>query len=358
MINLLIINSTLQRSGVTNVIYNLCKFLDKSKVSITIITLSQEPEDSRKSDFELLGVKVVCFNKSRLFGMVVGYKKMFKVFLLNNPQHVVHTFSYRGTSLAAKYLKETKRVVTLEANLKDNYVDTYGKILGNYIALKELDGFKRANCKVVCSQTLLKHYDYLTPDLVIQNGADETVFHAVSETEKQTLREKNNLPLEKKIFISVGSLITRKDPQTIINAFLLANLPNSILLFLGNGPLNLNIHNKENVIFKGNVPNVDEYLKCADVFVSASHSEGLPNTVLEAALSGLTCIVSDIPQHHDVFYASKNSDVYFFPLKDEKKLCQLFVDVIPNKIKYNCQTATEMAEQYLDCYIKLLDKTA
>lgn len=355
MINLLIINSTLQRSGVTNVIYNLCKFLDKNKVRITIITLSPEPSDSRKSEFESLGVKVVCFNKSRLYGMVFGYKKMFETFLLNNPQHIVHTFSYRGTSFAAKYLKETKRVVTLEANLVDNYVDTYGRIIGNYLASKELKGFKRASCKVVCSQTLLNHYHYLNPDLVIQNGADETIFYTVSETEKQALRQKNNLPLDKKIVISVGSLIPRKDPQTIINSFTLANLSDSILLFLGNGPLHLNLHNNENVILKGNVLNVDEYLKCADVFVSASHSEGLPNTVLEAALSGLTCIVSDIPQHHDVFYASKDSDVYFFSLKDENKLGQLFIDVIPNKIKYNCQTATAMSKQYLNCYIKLLD---
>ena len=355
MINLLIINSTLQRSGVTNVIYNLCKFIDKNKVRITIITLSQEPSDSRKSDFESLGVKVVCFNKSRLYGMFFGYKKMFEVFLLNNPQHIVHTFSYRGTTLAAKYLKKTKRVVTIEANLKDNYVDTYGRIIGNYLASEELEGFKHASCKVVCSQTLLNHYHYLNPDLVIQNGADETIFYAVSEIDKQVIRKKNNLPLDKKILISVGSLIPRKDPQTIINSFILANLSDSILLFLGNGSLNLNTHNNENVIFKGNVPNVDEYLKCADVFVSASHSEGLPNTVLEAALSGLTCIVSDIPQHHDVFYASKGADVYFFPLKDENKLGQLFIDVIPNKIKYNCQTATAMSKQYLDCYIKLLD---
>ena len=355
MINLLIINSTLQRSGVTNVIYNLCKFLDKRKVNITIITLSKEPSDSRITDFESIGVKVVCFNKSRLSGIVVGYQQSFKNFLLNSPQDVVHTFSYRGTALASKYLRQIKRVVTLEANLKDNYIDSYGKVLGSYIAEKELAGFKTADCKVVCSQTLFKHYHYLAPDLVVQNGADETIFYPVSETEKIAFRIKNSLPLDKKIYISVGSLIPRKDPNTIFNAYLLAKLPNSILLFLGSGPLNMNNNGNDNVIFKGNVLNVDEYLKCADVFVSASHSEGLPNTVLEAALSGLTCIVSDIPQHHDVFYHSEANGVCFFPVKGENKLAQLLTDVFPNKVKYDCQTATNMAQQYLNCYTNLLN---
>ncbi len=353
MINVLIINSTLERSGITNVIFNHCKFLDKNKVNITIITLSKEPINSRKKEFEMLGVKVICLNKSRFLGMI-GYKKELQVFVAQNPQEIIHTFSYRGTYLASKYLRLNNRVVTLESNLEDNYVDTYGNIIGKYIANKELSGFKAATLKVTCSQTLFKTYQNFNPDIVIQNGADDTVFYNVSNNEKLVLRKQLGLPIDKSIYISVGGLIPRKDPKTIIDAFIKANINNAVLLFLGDGPLHIDKTSSSNIIFKGNVPNVNEYLKCADVFVSASISEGLPNTVLEAALCGLTIIVSDIPQHHDVFVSSKEEAVYYFPIKDVDKLMLLFNKVKHNQTKHTCQTAKAMASMYFDSYQKML----
>jgi glycosyltransferase involved in cell wall biosynthesis len=43
------------------------------------------------------------------------------------------------------------------------------------------------------------------------------------------------------------------------------------------------------------------WMKEADVFVSVSHAEGHPNTVLEAAACGCPLVLSDIPSHRDVF---------------------------------------------------------
>ena len=54
------------------------------------------------------------------------------------------------------------------------------------------------------------------------------------------------------------------------------------------------------ILFKGKVFNMNEYLHASDIYLSTSKSEGLPNGVLEAMACGLPVILSDIPQHMEV----------------------------------------------------------
>ena len=48
-----------------------------------------------------------------------------------------------------------------------------------------------------------------------------------------------------------------------------------------------------NVIFVGNIPNVNDYLQAMDVFLMPSLFEGLPITGIEAQANGLPCIFAD-----------------------------------------------------------------
>ncbi len=49
------------------------------------------------------------------------------------------------------------------------------------------------------------------------------------------------------------------------------------------------------VTFTGQVDDVAEQLRCIDVLVRPSYTEGLPLAVLEALASGVPCVVSDVP---------------------------------------------------------------
>lgn len=53
----------------------------------------------------------------------------------------------------------------------------------------------------------------------------------------------------------------------------------------------------DRVLLLGFVDNVWPLMKLADVFISISHFEGFPNTVLEAMACGCPLVVSDIPEH-------------------------------------------------------------
>ncbi len=109
--------------------------------------------------------------------------------------------------------------------------------------------------------------------------------------------------------VSVGRLIPRKDPLTVLRAFALASEAEDALTFVGAGPLadevmqeasRLGISRRVEVT--GTVAREDVYrhLAAADLFVSASTNEGLPVAVLEAMACGRPMILSDIGPHREV----------------------------------------------------------
>jgi glycosyltransferase involved in cell wall biosynthesis len=79
---------------------------------------------------------------------------------------------------------------------------------------------------------------------------------------------------------------------------------------LGDGPLLERCRHQASkgvgdVRLPGYVEDVSSYLQAGDFFLSASHSEGLPNTVMEALSSGLPVILSDIPAHREILKTSQ-----------------------------------------------------
>ena len=109
--------------------------------------------------------------------------------------------------------------------------------------------------------------------------------------------------------VSVGRLITIKDPLTVLRAFRSAAGDGARLTFLGEGNRRGDVEAeierlglRSTVDAPGNVPRDSVYdrLRRADVFVSASHGEGLPIAVLEAMACSCPVILSDIPPHREI----------------------------------------------------------
>ena len=55
----------------------------------------------------------------------------------------------------------------------------------------------------------------------------------------------------------------------------------------------------DNIIFTGNVENVEEYYAASDIFVAPSYREGFGLVVIEAEAMALPAIVSDVPGQVD-----------------------------------------------------------
>ena len=71
-------------------------------------------------------------------------------------------------------------------------------------------------------------------------------------------------------------------------------------VFIGDGPLKSKVQDAaiekeiiDNLIFTGNVDNVEQYMVCMDLIILPSLHEGLPVTVIEAQAAGVKTIIAD-----------------------------------------------------------------
>lgn len=293
--------STLSKTGPINVLYNLIKYLDKNKFDITVITLSPENSiHSRFQNFIDLGIEVKSLNLSRLKGYLYGGFKLKKIIDKISPD-IVHSQCFRTNLFSALFLGKYKRCSTVHCDYRIDFTSLYGKQLGllmfilNHISLYFLKN--NICCSEILAEMLNKKYKYMKFSYV-NNGIDTEIFKPIED--KYKLRQKLNLPTNKKIFIWVGAFIKIKNPILLVN-YIKEVDKNNLYIFCGDGPL-LSIckhllAEQDNVIFTGNINNIIQYLQASDFYLSTSLSEGLPMSVIEAQACGLYCILSDIPQH-------------------------------------------------------------
>lgn len=105
---------------------------------------------------------------------------------------------------------------------------------------------------------------------------------------------------DKKYFISIGRLAKLKRLGDVIKAFSALENKNAELIFVGNGEeenrlkeLTSQLGLENRIHFVGYQTNPYQYLSRADIFVSASETEGLPNTLIESMICGTPVISSD-----------------------------------------------------------------
>lgn len=133
---------------------------------------------------------------------------------------------------------------------------------------------------------------------VLRNGVDLMRFQPVDRSKaRQTL----NLPEDRQILLSVGHLIERKGHHIAIEA--LADVPDALLLIIGDGPEKKNLEAlatakgvQNRVSFKGQLPNdsLKDWYSAADVLVLCSSREGWANVLLEAMACGTPVVATRI----------------------------------------------------------------
>lgn len=150
-----------------------------------------------------------------------------------------------------------------------------------------------------------------------------------SELSKVEAKHKLGLSSWDIFVLYVGSLKELKSPHTLIDAFFalghdFIEANNVALVFVGDGPLKKEIHEKvgasifkNHVLFTGSIRNehVKDYYRAADVYVIPSIFEGTPIALLEAMFNGLFCIGSNVRgingiienNHNGILFSAKQS---------------------------------------------------
>jgi glycosyltransferase involved in cell wall biosynthesis len=241
---------------------------------------------------------------------------------------IIHSQGIRSDYLNSRLNQFPNRVTTQRNNPFIDYPLLYGKISGQLMANVHLRLLKHIPQVITCSQSISETNNQLgLSSRFISNGIRYTPNHRELErNEKLALRIELGLPASGRLFVWAGPVIPRKMPETAISAFnFLPTNNDSYLCLLGDGPLQascVRATRSENVIFRGHVNNVGDYLNAADGFISTSLSEGMPNSVLESLAYGVPVILSDIAPHQEILSYSNKAGV-LYPLHDAKKLAEV-----------------------------------
>ena len=139
--------------------------------------------------------------------------------------------------------------------------------------------------------------------LCLTNGISCDYYSRCSDKHKRQLRLRLGIQGQR-VFIFPGRFARRKRVDMLVEAFL--EVPEVNLLLVGyfdarfdKGYL-FEVPSNRNIQLFNATPDILPFLHAADVYVSASVSEGMPNSLLEALATGLPALVSNIPGHDDV----------------------------------------------------------
>lgn len=360
--DLLYIVSRLRPSGPTNQLYYILEHLNND-YNAKILTLSPEPEDTELPRFQELGVDYETLGLSRWKGLLYGPKQLRESVFEYDPD-IIQTQGIRADTLSALFLSEYPRITTVRNYPYDDYPAKFGTVQGKAMATEHIRMYRRIDHPVACSETIgdkiRSHGVDATP---IQNGVDTEVYSPVSDTQKAQLRENLGIPEAATVFVSIGTLIPRKNPIDVIEGFQRADIENSLLLMLGDGPLQEDCETvaaeNDRIRIKGWVDNVSEYLGASDYFISASSSEGLPNTVMEALSVGLPVVLSDIQPHLEILQYNSNAGMTF-NLSDVMSLAESINAISEGSYSTRSASArslirdhlssSNMTDQYMELY--------
>lgn len=360
--------STLQKGGPVQQLFNLIKYLDRGRFLPHILTLSEEPKDSLLDDFLRINVPVSSLMLGR-FSALFKAKKLIADYISKISPAIVHSCGFRADLFSAG-IDNVNTVSTLRDNPSEDYFSEFGLPGKFIIAPLHLNALRKIKKTVSVSRNLSEELSkkYGIAFDFIQNGIDTEVFYPSSDEQKRKIRIKLGLPLNHKIFICVGNLSKAKDPLCVAEGFLKAAIDNSTMIFAGEGYLRKKIQSLNNsgkIILAGLVKDIRSWLWASDIFISGSHSEGMPNTVLEAMACSLPCILSDIPAHREILefnpFAGK-----LFSKGNCEHLSKAIRNLIDTQFEFskaaalwiteNHLNAKRMSMQYQDLYKSVLQQ--
>lgn len=310
-----LLNHGLASGGTDTFVLTLAKGLieDGYDVTIAMAVDPDSPPQFREAEAIAMGAKV--YKTSDLDGIkkILRHIKRLYQFLKAEKFDVFHANMdlFNGFNMPVAWLAGVPVRVCHSHNSDSQYELNTGKHLAVsiYRTIMRWSLWQFSNRRCGCSEMAM---DYLFLNKwkkdrnsnVVINGVDFAKYSSAGFDKEQ---KKKELGLPRgKLLITVGRLAEQKNPFFTIQVMeqLRKRRPELKLLWIGDGELRPQIEQKaletgtaENVLLLGTKKNVNDYLRCADLFLMPSVFEGLGIAAVEAQAANLPCVLSDtIPQ--------------------------------------------------------------
>ncbi len=302
-----------KNNGVTAVVLNYFRNMDRSKVIFDFV-VHKDSEQDLENEIIQLGGKIYYFPELSFSNIKKCKEQMETLLATKRYYSVIHCHLPNMAFVYLKAAKEKQVPIRIIHSHNSKGSDKLAKRIRNYFL--HWAGVRYANHYMACSWKAARYlYGRNSAKAFLLNNAIDLTKYRFDEGK----RKQNRLEMQLDDFIvlgHVGRFCKQKN-----HAFLLEVLEQLVkennkyrLLLVGNGELEREIKEKcrlkglnSFVVFAGLQQDVPKYLSVMDLFLLPSLFEGLPLVGIEAQAMGLTCFVSS-----EVTRETKISDRIFF----------------------------------------------
>lgn len=291
--------------GVSAIIFNIYKNIDRSKVQFDFLSPNKTTYEPHRKEIEEMGGNLygLNINKNKIINKILLAKRL-NEFLKKHKYDIIHinSGSYFFNLQVAVIAKKNKieRIIVHSHNTLNgknkikNWLVKLAKPILNLYATDFLSCSQKA-AKDMFTKKVLKE-----KTVILKNGINVEKFKFKEEIRKKVRKELN---IEEEFVIgNVGRFTKQKNQEFLIECFNEIHKidHNTILILVGEGELENKLKQKatdlqlmKNIRFLGFREDVNEIMQAFDVFLLPSLFEGLPIVGVEAQAAGLRCIMSD-----------------------------------------------------------------
>ncbi len=287
--------------GVESVVMNYYNYIDREKIQFDFIC-DEDSTNIPYDEIEKLGGKVILIPP---YQRIVKYHKTLKNVLKDGNYKIVHSHinTLSVFSLfAAKCAGVPVRIAHSHSttNKKEKKKNILKQILRPFSKLFATDYMC---CSEYAGRWLFGDKEYDKGNVYLLNNAIDLDKFKYDEKVRIKKREELNIEDDTLVIGHVGRFVEQKNHRFLIDIFneVHKQNDNSILILVGQGPLIEEMKNKiksldlENCVkFLGQRKDINELYQTMDLFLFPSLYEGLGMVLVEAQMSGLYCLASDV----------------------------------------------------------------
>lgn len=308
--------------GVEAVVMNYYRNIDHNKIQFDFIC-DEDSTNIPYDEIEKLGGNVILIPP---YQKLISYHKKLKKILKDGNYKIVHShintlsvFSLfaakcAGVPVRIAHSHSTTNKKEKKKNLLKQILRPFSKIFAtDYMCCSELAG-----------RWLFGNKEYDKGNVYLLNNAIDLEKFKYDENVRKEKRKELNIDDDTLVIGHVGRFVEQKNHRFLIDIFneVHKQNDNSILILVGQGPLIEEMKNKiksldleNSVKFLGQRKDINELYQAMDLFLFPSLYEGLGMVLIEAQMSGLYCLASDIVPIN----AKVSNNIEFISLKTNER---------------------------------------
>lgn len=303
-------NHGLASGGTDSFVLTLAKGLiaDGYDVTIAMAVDPDSPPQFREAEAIAMGAKIYKTSDLGSIKRIFRHCKRLYRFLKAEKFDVFHANMdlFNGFNMPVAWLAGVPVRVCHSHNSQSQYEANTGKhfVVNVYRTIMRAFLWRFSNRRCGCSEMAM---DYLfqkkwkkdNKSSVVYNGVDYSRF-TYAGFDKTHKKIELGLP-ENQLLITVGRFAEQKNPMFTIQVMKALHKlrPELHLIWIGDGELRAQMESEIGeagsayIHLLGTKRNVNDYLRCADLFLMPSLFEGLPIAPIEAQAANLVCVLSD-----------------------------------------------------------------